>query len=155
MQYDQSNNSPVAGEWWGCEDHEGIIRDVPAGSYSVVVMGNNSVDKPTYHADATGVDVPAGGSAAPVIIELTPFVPTLSLPGDGATLQWEPISGAVDHEINISENADMSNSAAYISTETSYAPADLIDGVRYYWCWCATKTLTRIYCLLTPRWKHP
>lgn len=132
--YDQSGNSPIVSESWECEDHQGTISDVPAGSYSVVVMGNNSVDQPTYHAAATGVVVPAGGSSEPVTFELTPFVPTLSLPGNGITLQWETISGAVDYEINISENSDMSNSIDYITTESSYAPVDLTDGVRYYWC---------------------
>ena len=132
--YHESDNSPVVSQSWGCEDHQGTISDVPAGSYAVVVMGNNSVDQSIYHADATGVVVPAGGSAEPVTIELAPFVPTLSMPGNGITLQWETISGAMNYEINISENSDMSNSATYITTEPSYAPEDLTDGVKYYWC---------------------
>ena len=132
--YAQSDNSKIVSQSWACEEHQGTIRDVPAGSYTVVVMGNNSGDQAAYHADASGVVVPAGGSAEPVTVEMTPFVPTLSLPGNGITLQWETISGAADYEVTISENAEMGNSAAYITTESSYAPEDLTDGVRYYWC---------------------
>jgi hypothetical protein len=131
--YHPSDNSLIVSQSWECEDHEGTINNVPAGSYSVVVMGNNSAGQPAYRADASGVVVPAGGSAAPVVIELTSFAPALSLPGDGVTLQWETIPGAADYEISISENADMSSDSAYITTEPGYAPADLTDGVRYYW----------------------
>jgi hypothetical protein len=132
--YGQSDNSLIVSKSWECEDHEGTINNVPAGSYSVVVMGNNSADQPAYHADANGVVVPAGGSSAPVIIELASFVPTPTLPSDGVTLQWETVSGAADYEINISENSNMSSSSAYFTTEPSYAPANLTGGVRYYWC---------------------
>jgi hypothetical protein len=132
--YDPGDNSLIVSESWACEDHQGTIGSVPPGSYSVVVLGNNSVDQPTYHANATGVVVPAGGSSEPVTLELAPFVPNLSLPTNGVTLQWEAISGAEDYEINISENPDMNNPAAYIASEPRYAPADLTDGVRYYWC---------------------
>jgi Concanavalin A-like lectin/glucanases superfamily len=131
--YNPGDNSPIVSESWACEDHQGTIGNVPPGSYSVVVLGNNSVAQPAYHANATGVVVPAGGSSEPVTIELTPFVPNLSLPSNGVTLQWETISGAEDYEIDISENADMNAPTAYITSEPRYTPADLTDGVRYYW----------------------
>ena len=132
--YAQSDNAPVVSASWGCEDHQGTIHDVPAGTFAVVVMGNHSGDQPIYHAAATGIIVPAGGSADPVVIDMTPFVPTLSSTSNGITLQWDSISGAVDYEVNISGNADMSDSTAYIAAGPSYSPVDLTDGVRYYWC---------------------
>jgi ELWxxDGT repeat protein len=131
--YKPGGNSPIVSGAWACEDHRGIIRDVPAGSYSVVVMGRDADDQVLYRAEAIEVEVPAGGSADPVALELKHFVPALAPPCNGITLQWESVTHAVDYEVSISENSDMSDAVAYTAADNSYTPADLNEGALYYW----------------------
>lgn len=81
------------------------------------------------------------GSAIWSFFDRNAFVPNLQAPADGSKaeveaieLNWDSLTGAVEYQVVISENSDLSNpiidAAAAIS---SYAPSGLAFGETYYW----------------------
>jgi len=140
--YDESGTELASGGPWDCEDHQGRVTGVPAGSNrKAVVMGKDSSGNILYRGEKTGITVTAGqvNDAGEILANL--FRPTLTSPGndttigaDGFSFAWAALTGAEEYRIEISEDSEFSSLAEDATTEQArYAALDLSVGVEYFW----------------------
>jgi len=127
---------------WPCSARSGTISDVPVGNnMRLVLIGKNGDDEIVYWGDKAGINVIAGQTTPVTTLIAEYFVPTLSQPGNGATvtigdfsLQWEPVQGVKEYYVVIAEDIDFEYIVIDTTTyNTSYSLTDLSNDTTYYW----------------------
>jgi hypothetical protein len=94
--YDE-NDEYLASDAWPCEDHQGTIGGVPAGSNrKVVVLGKDSSGDILYRGEVTDITVVAGKTTEPIDITLEPtfytdqdWYTSADYPSDYISGKWE------------------------------------------------------------------
>lgn len=140
--YDHDNVFLKGGGPWDCDDGQGTINSVPAGSgRTIVILGKDTDGNIVFCGQKSGIDVVADSENNAGTIECHTFVPNLQTPADGTiveagamVLQWDDVAGASEYRVVIWENNNLNN--PYINEKTSaasYTPNGLSYEKTYYW----------------------
>lgn len=141
--YGSANDYLAGGGPWNCDDGQGTISSVPAGSgRTVVILGKDVDDNVVFSGQKTDIDVIANNDTDAGIIECNDFVPNVLAPAhdsavkQGAVVfQWEDVAGAALYHVLVSQNSDMSDPVIDSdSTTANYMPSELLTlRTTYYW----------------------
>lgn len=140
--YDHDNVFLAGGGPWDCDDGQGTINSVPAGSgRTIVILGKDTDGNIVFCGQKSGIDVVADSENNAGTIECHTFVPNLQTPADGTiveagamVLQWDDVAGASEYRVIIWENNNLNN--PYINEKTSaasYTPNGISYEKTYYW----------------------
>jgi hypothetical protein len=139
--YDQNDAYLQKGGPWDCDQRNGKIASVPAGSNRTIVITGRDGDDNIVLRGNTSIDVVAGSENDAGIIDCYDFIPTLSFPANGALINTEPVelgwsqvAGASEYRIIVSKNSDLSNPVIDVTVTTeNFTPTGLSEGQTYYW----------------------
>jgi hypothetical protein len=150
--YDGSGNFLVEGGPWTCTDGTGTVDDIPAGDNLTFVVFAESAESFIYHGMTSGVTVEVDETNDDVVVDVYPFVPTLSSPEDGDeptpdafVLQWEEVESADQYLVEVAEdNAFENRIINEITATVAYIPTSLAEYTQYYWRISAVDSFTNI-----------
>ncbi len=150
--YDQ-NDIYLAGDSWNCEEHFGIVNNVPPGlNRKLVVSGKNNNGDVIYQGEETGIPVNAGENYDVGIIVVDLIAPTwtmLNLPDTGQTTSYTATWGEdSDYTINPPSYTD-NGDGTVTDNVTSLMWQQLNDNTERTWddanSYCDNLTLAGYY----------
>lgn len=141
--YDAEGNGLATGGPWDCEEGGGRVEDIPVGQDRIfVILGEDDLGNIRYQGETTGVSIEAGQIAQDVVIDAYLFIPTLSVPEDGAeavdlgatSLEWEVVENAEEYLVQVAKDADFETLAVDETTPAAaYAAPSLEPLTEYFW----------------------
>jgi hypothetical protein len=140
--YDTSGALLATGGPWSCSVGTGRINGIPPGSDRIFVVLAEDVDGSIrYHGQTSGITIEANKVTEGVIVDASPFIPTLIVPPDGAELdpngfyfEWERLENTDGYIVQVAEDRDFQSIVVDEFVEgTTYSPSALSPLAIYFW----------------------